>query len=298
MSKLSVLSNELEEVVRVAGAAVVAVRGGRRAASGVVVAEDLVVTAVRAVGRDEGVTVVLADGTARQATLVGRDLGTELALLGVEGGGLAVPRWRPAAEVAVGALVVAVGRPREQIRATLGMVSGVGGAWQTGSGGDVDAWIDVDGSLPRGFSGGALAGADGALIGMNTHGLTRTGAVVPAATVARVVAQLQERGSTTPGYLGVGFFPALLGERETLIAVSVEPGGPGEGAGVLVGDALQALDNTPVTGLRHLLGLLYTKGSGAVVELSLLRSGAAIDLSVTLGERPARRRGGARGRRR
>jgi S1-C subfamily serine protease len=88
----------------------------------------------------------------------------------------------------VGQLVLALGRPGESIRAILGVVSGLGGPWQTRHGGSIDAYIDVDGSLPGGFSGGPLVGGDGTFLGINTSRLVPGGTTIPAATVTRVPA--------------------------------------------------------------------------------------------------------------
>jgi S1-C subfamily serine protease len=179
----------------------------------------------------------------------------------------------------------------------MGIVARRAGSWHTSNGGSVDAWIDVDTSLPRGFSGGPLLAASGEVIGLNTASLTPRGAVLPHATVARVVARLEEHGTAAPGYLGVGFYPGTLpedlaadvGQAEALMAVSLEPGGPGEAAGLLVGDALIHIDGQSVTGLRQLVGVLGAKGAGAEVELTVVRAGSTHQVTATLGARKRRR---------
>lgn len=299
MTTLRTVSDGLSAAVAAIGPSVVGVLGRRRPSSGIAWSADLVVTASHTLRRDEDLAVVLQDGTRRAATLVGRDPGTDLALLRVEGGGLTAARWADVATVKVGSLVLPVGWRGHGVGVVLGIVAERGPAWQTAHGVPIDAWIDVDAALPPGFSGGPLADADGAVVGLSTSGLTPRGAVLPHATVARVVDRLEKHGTITPGYLGVGFAPGTLpdelaakaGQADALMAVSIEPGGPGEKAGVVVGDALVKLDGQPVTGIRHLLGLLSAKGAGASVVLSVLRAGTPADVTVTLGARPRPRCG-------
>lgn len=290
------VSDAIATAIERAAQGVVEVRGSRRPASGVVWTDSLVITVSHAV-RAEALVVVKPDGTEAAATVVGRDRATDLAVIEVEGGGLVPVTWatgRPR----VGALVFPAGRVRGRPRATLGLVSDVAGAWQTFRGGAVSAWIEVDAALPTGLSGGPLVDADGAVVGLNTASLTHRGAVLPADTVQQVAERIRDHGTIEPGYVGVGFHPgtlpdavaAVAGQPDALMAVSIEPGGPGEQGGVQVGDALVRIDGQAVTGIRHLIGLLTAKGADAEVTLTVVRAGQLQDLAVTLGARPRRRR--------
>lgn len=295
MATLREVSDGIAAAIAAAAGSVVTVKARRRPATGIVWSATHVVTASHVVQREEGVVVVLPDGQERAAGLVGRDPSTDLAVLSIVDGGLAPATW-VRGDVPVGSLAFPVGRVHG-LRATMGLVAEVGGAWQTMTGGLVDAWIDVDGHLPAGFSGGPLVDADGAVIGLNTSALSPHGAVIPFATVERVVGRIQAHGTIAPGYLGAGFYPGSLpddlataaGQRDALMTVSLEPDGPARRAGLLVGDALVRVDGQGITGLRHLLGILAAKGSGAVVKLSVVRAGAVQEVEVTLGARPQRR---------
>jgi S1-C subfamily serine protease len=297
MSALTDWSEGLADAVRAVRDSVVAVHGRRAPTSGLVWTDELVVTVCHGLRGLETVLVVLAGGEERSAEVVGRARGLDLALLRVEGGGLTPATW--ATEVPrVGAIVLPVGAASGRVRATFGMLSDVGGPWQTAAGLQVESWLDVDGSLPSGFQGGPLVDATGRVLGLNTAGLTPTGAVLPQATVERVATRLRDHGSAAPGYLGVGFYPGTLpdavaataGQPDALMAVSLEPGGPGEHAGVQVGDALVRIDGLSITGLRHLMGTLGAKGAGADVVLTVVRAGQVVDVPVGLSARPPRGR--------
>lgn len=280
------LSEAFADAVAAVGPSVVEVRGRRRPASGLSLGGERVVTASHVIQRDEELVVVGADGTERPAALIGRDVATDLAVLGVPGLAAPAVRWA-AAPARPGMLVLPAARGAAGVRVVLGVVSAVGGGWKTALGGEIDTWIDVHADLPPGFSGGPLIGPTGEVLGLDTRGLTPQGAVLPGATVSRVAAAIEARGRVAPGYLGVGFYPTG-GSPEQLVVVSVEPGGPGEAAGVQVGDLLARFDGIAVDGIRHLLGLLSAKGAGATVTLSLTRGGEARDVQIALAARPAR----------
>ena len=62
----------------------------------------------------------------------------------------------------VGQLAIAVARLSEHgVNASLGMIGGLGGAWRTWRGGQVEQLIRVAITLYPGFSGGALLDAQG-----------------------------------------------------------------------------------------------------------------------------------------
>ena len=94
------LSNELADTAAAVAASVVQVRGHRRPATGLVYADDVVLTTVRALGREDGLHVTRPDGGSIDAELVGWDPATNLALLRVTGLGL--PALTPGRDAAAG----------------------------------------------------------------------------------------------------------------------------------------------------------------------------------------------------
>ena len=85
-----------------------------------------------------------------------------------------------------------------------------------------------------------------------------------------------------PQHLGIG---ATSG----LIVLSVEPDAPAGQAGVGIGDVFVALDGKPVTDTDDVQAVLSAEYVGKPVKASILRGGALIDLTITVGERPRRR---------
>jgi len=298
MQTLVSLSNDLASAVERAARAVVTVHARPRLPStGIVWRSGLVVTAEHTVRLESDLRVTWTDGQSAPATLVARDPGTDLAVLRV------VESGRPAAELGdsgalrTGHLALAVGYGP---RASWGVISATGGAWRTWRGGDVDRLLRVDLVLYPGFSGGALVDASGAVVGLVTSGLSRQlELAVPATTVSRVVDELVSRGRVSRGYLGVGLQPVALTEAFKrlapgaglgLMVVSLEPEGPAARAGLLLGDVLTALEGTPLHDPGDVTAAIAGRPVGSNVRVSLIRGGSPLDVSVTVGERPSRKR--------
>jgi S1-C subfamily serine protease len=296
MALLSQLSDELAAAVEKAGRSVVRVNGrARQAASGIVWSADgVIVTADHVIEQDE-VTIGLPDGRDVTAQIVGRDAGTDLAVLRAQATGLETIGSAEGAKV--GALVLAVARPGESVQATLGVVSALGGQVRTWRGGQLDGFVRTDAVLYPGFSGGALVDSSGAALGLSTsHFGQGAGFALPMSTVKRIADQLLAGGRVKRGYLGVTSQPvqlpaairqSLQTEQETgLLLLGVEPGGPAEQAGVLIGDVLVGLGGSPLRDTDDLQRALGGDRVGQSQPLRLVRGGESREIAVTIGERP------------
>lgn len=297
-SLLASLSDELANAVERAGAAVVTVDARRRhPASGIVWSSDgLIITANHVVERDEEIEVGLPDGRRVAATLAGRDPGSDLALLRIEASGL-TPMARASAEPRTGHLALAIGRPGPSgPMASLGIVSAVGGPMRFRGGHAIERYIRADVAMLPGFSGGPLIDAAGGLIGLNSSTLGHAGQLtLPADIIDASVATLLQHGRVRRGYLGIGAQAVRLpdalvqsaanGQEQGLLVVSVEPGGPAEQAGLLLGDVLLAVDGEPVAQVEQLQERLTGERVGKAVPVRLLRGGEPREISVTVGER-------------
>jgi S1-C subfamily serine protease len=302
-STLLALSNDLADAVARAGQAVVAVIARPRIpSSGVHWRQGLIVTAEHTVQRDEEVTLTLPDGQTVKAELVGRDSSTDLAVLklsGTNGANLPVAEIADATDLKIGHLALAVGRPGERgLSASLGVVSALSGSWRTWGGSRIDQFIRLDLALYPGFSGGALVDARGRVAGIITSGPRNSVLAIPTATVNRVVEQLLAKGRITRGFLGLGMQPVRLPDmlKQSLkleghggvIIVEVKPGGPADRAGALIGDVLVELDGRTISEPGDVQAALDPEQVGKTVKAKFVRAGAKIELSIVVGERPAR----------
>jgi S1-C subfamily serine protease len=296
MSVLSDLSQTLAAAVESAGVGVVRVEARSRfPASGIVWSADgVIVTAHHVVEQDDNIGIGLPDGRTLDAKLVGRDPTTDLAVVRAQASGLTTRAWADLGALKVGHLVLALGRPGKTVMATFGVVSAFGEAWRTPAGGKLDHYLQTDVVMYPGFSGGPLVDASGQFIGLNTSALLRgISLTIPATTLRTVVETLLAKGRVSRGYLGVGAQPVRLPgalaqqlKQETgLLLISVEPGGPAEKAGLLLGDVIVALAGEPVRHLDDLLVALSGDRVGVRVAVRIVRGGQVQEVNAVIGER-------------
>jgi serine protease DegQ len=293
---LAALSDGMADAVENIAAAVVKVNGRRRrSGSGVVFAQNKVLTASHVLEREEDLSVEIADGRTLTARFAGRDHSTDLAVLDVEG--LDIGPATPAeGEARVGQISLAVGSHSrgEGPRATLGVVSAVGGPVRTRRGPRLERYIQTDATPYPGFSGGALIDVRGHVLGILVSGWGRGAAfAIPADLAWRTAGTLSERGSVKRGYLGILSQPVRLPDGQSLgltqrgglLVVGVEDGSPAGRGGLMVGDILATLEGQPVEDTDDLLALLAGDRVGRPVPVRLVRGGELAEIEITVGER-------------
>jgi S1-C subfamily serine protease len=294
------MSDDFANATNRASASIVTVHARRRIpSSGVHWRAGIIVTADHTIERDEEITVTLPDGRNVPATLAGRDSTTDIAILKLDAGNLAVAEKNDAATLKTGNLILAAGRTSEgAVRASSALVGVAGPALRTWQGGQLDITVRLDRRLHPNLSGGPTLDEQGRAYGINTSGLSRLASlVIPATTVDRVSVELEKKGHMGRAYLGVGMQPVRLPAkiREALkisneigvMIAGVEPDGPAEKAGVMLGDVLVALDGEPLSGLRSVQSFLIGAQIGKTVNASIIRGGALIEVVIKIGERPA-----------
>lgn len=287
------LGEALARAIDKAAPSVVGVIAPRRA-SGTAWSDELVLTAAHA-ARSDDARVRLHDGSERRATVVGRDLATDVAVLRVEGGGLAPIAFADAARLRVGHLALALGRPGRAVRASARMVGVIAHDVPTRAGGRLPLWIETDRGLPGGFAGGPLIDADGGAIGVGTDRLVRgADLAIPHGELARIVAEIEAHGQVRRGWLGVAAQPVRLpqaiadrlGQKSGALVVGVEEGGPAERAGIVLGDVIHAIDGAAVRGVEDLMTALRAR-IDAALTIGLVRAGQIETRSATTGARAA-----------
>ena len=290
------VSNQMTDTVAAIAPSVVQVQGRRRPASGVVYAADVVLTTVRALGREDGLRVRTHDGRALDAELAGWDPATGLAVL--RAASLGVASAAPAETSArVGHLAIAVARSwSNALTASSGIVSVIGGPLRTGRGRAIDEVIRTTAPMHDGFAGGAFVDTSGRLLGIATAAEIRGLAVViPAAIAWKTAADVLQHGRLKRGYLGLAGQPVTLpdrqrgtdGREQALLVVAVTAGSPADAAGLLIGDVMLDFDGHPVEAPEDLLDLLAGDRVGTSVPVRVLRGAAIQELTVRVGERPA-----------
>jgi serine protease Do len=270
----------------------------RSLGSGVILSkEGYIVTNSHVVeGADEIIVTLNDQKKAFAAKLVGSDPASDLAVIRIEAEGLQPIRLSRAKDVRIGDVVFAIGNPfgvGETV--TQGIVSALNK--QSVGINQYENFIQTDASINPGNSGGALIDSRGALIGINTAILSKSGGnhgvgfAIPVDMVRDVVAKLVSDGKVARGYMGVVIsdvteqMQALYTHKEGAVVTDVQQGSAAEQAGIKRGDLIYAVDAEAIDSsgdLRHRIAALEP-GSGVV--LSIEREGREIQVSLTLGSK-------------
>jgi S1-C subfamily serine protease len=261
---------------------------------------DFVLTAAHTIRTNADIHVITRPGNSVRATLAGRVTGADIALLRIDHEiSPECAEFADTSTLAIGQLVVTVARTRRgNIVASAGILGGLMGEWQYGRA-RIDQFIRPDLTLYPGFSGGALIGADGKILGMTTAGMVRGKPItIPASTLLRIGEELTEKGHLATPYVGLVMQPVPIPESlqktsgvttsSGLLVMHVEAGGPADGAGILLGDILVQMADQTFDDLSDLQEILRRVGINQDVKTVFLRGGQKIELTVKIGERPLR----------
>ena len=286
-----------EEIQHVAGRVSNAVVGiGQRwgVGSGVVIAEDHVLTNAHNVRADE-VTVTFPDGHTAAGRVLGHDIDGDLAVIGVETGDLPTIEWSTNGQPGIGTAVFALSNPGGRgLRVTLGFVTGVERSFRGPRGRRITGSIEHDAPLLPGSSGGPIVNADGQLLGLNTNRLGEGFYLaIPADEALRAQVDSLGRGeSTQRARLGIGVVPTHVARRmrravglpdaDGLLVRLVEDNSPASRAGLAQGDLIVLAAGQPVSGVDDLFEALGTANDGAI-QLIILRGVDELAIDVQLG---------------
>lgn len=268
---------------------------GHSSRSGTLWRKDVVVVSEQAFPKAQEAEIALADGGTFTARLAGRDLGTNIAVLRLDGS--PQPAWSAADAQQPGALALALAADNGGgVGVRLGAIHSVGPVWHSRAGGRIDRRVELDLWLGRGEEGGPVIDAAGGLLGMSTLGPRRRVLVIPTATVERVLEPLLATGRVARGWLGAAVQPVLVpdalrgeaGQAQGLMVLGLTRDGPAAKAGVLMGDILVTLDGAAIGGMSQLAELLGPETVGKLVQLRLIRADRVQTIAVTVGERPPR----------
>ncbi len=274
--------------------------------SGVVVrGSGMIITNNHVVEGADEVQVVTPDKREFTAKVVLADPRVDLAVLSINPGARPLPAIRlgDSDSLKVGDLVFAIGNPFGVGQTTThGIISALA---RTAVGiSDYQFFIQTDAAVNPGNSGGALVGAGGELIGINTAIYSRSGGsngigfAIPVSMV-RAMINSAAVGKIVRPWLGLEgqqvtaeLAKTLRMERPAGILINnVSGNSPGGRAGIKAGDVVFAVDGKEVADSESLRFRVATKKPGDTAVLTLIRSGAAKNITVILQappETPAR----------
>ncbi|MCA3218561.1 MAG: trypsin-like peptidase domain-containing protein [Burkholderiales bacterium] len=278
-------------------------RSGREYSLGsgvIATADGYVLTNNHVVQAADEIAVALPDGRRLPARLIGADPDTDLAVLRVNASDLPAITFGRAEALKVGDVVLAIGNPFDVGQTvTMGIVSALG---RNNLGiNRYENFIQTDAAINQGNSGGALIDANGHLVGVNTAIYSRTGGsigigfAIPTTIITDVLDQLIKRGKVVRGYFGIE--PEDISQEiadvyklPTATGVHVRgvvPQGPAARGGIEPGDIIVSINDLRVENTPGLLNQIAKLTPGSAARVVILRSAKEVNLSVTVGERPA-----------
>jgi len=286
------LSNEIETAVEKAAPSVVQVHGHRRVTAGVVIADNLIVTPAST--HEDKVAVLAGDSQPIEGVVLGRAANLGLTIVRVEGLNraplIAAPEPKP------GRLAVAVGRTWSGgVMAAFAPIAVVGGPLRTGRASAIERVIRIQIAPHGALNGGVLIDPSGQALGIVTSMVIRgTTVVIPASIAWAAASKVASDGGTRQGFLGISSMTVRLPDRQRagraqqfgLLVSQVAAQSPAETGGLLVGDLIVGFDGEAVQEPEELVTRLRGNRVGAAVPITVIRGTSAVDVTVTVSERP------------
>ncbi len=237
--------------------------------------------------------VVLDDGTSLEATLIGANQQTDVGVIKIEAENLKPATLGSIDDQSVGDLVIALGSPFGiQQTVTFGIISGKERIIPSPA--DylpiVDA-IQTDAAINPGNSGGPLVNVSGEVIGINTLGISPTGAsvgigfAIPIDTAINIAEQIIEYGRAKIPYMGIAFTQNDSDVTGALIA-DVAQDSPADNIGLSQGDIIVEFDGIEIKSPFGILSRLLRRACGDEVQLKIYRDGEYMVQTIELEECP------------
>ncbi|MBL3656247.1 trypsin-like peptidase domain-containing protein [Fulvivirga sediminis] len=269
--------------------------------SGVIVSDDgYIVTNNHVIEDASQIEVVLNDNRTYLAKVIGTDPTTDLALIKIAERRLNFVEYGNSDDVKTGEWVLAIGNPFDlNSTVTAGIVSAKArniGILRDKNNLQIESFIQTDAAVNPGNSGGALVNLKGKLIGINTAIATPTGNytgysfAVPVSLVQKVIDDLLEYGEVQRALLGIriGDMNSRIAEAENLnvyngVYISnVNKNSAAEKAGLLAGDVIIAIDNTPINNVSELQEMVARNRPGNKIKVTYIRGGQQSSTEATL----------------
>ncbi|WP_345971369.1 MULTISPECIES: Do family serine endopeptidase [Sulfurimonas] len=263
--------------------------------SGVIVTKDgYIVTNNHVVEDADTIMVKLPDSQKEyRAKLVGSDPKSDIAVIRIDAEGLTPIRMGSSAELQIGDIVFAIGNPfGVGLSVSQGIVSA---QHKSGIGiNEYENFIQTDASINPGNSGGALVDSRGALIGINSAIITRSGGnngigfAIEVDMVKSIAKKLIEDGSVTRGYLGVSIgnmtkeLQSLYKHEQGALLNDIVVDSPAAKAGLKRGDLIIAVDGDPIRNAADLKNRVGMYRPGSRVKITYERDGDTDSVYVNL----------------
>ena len=270
----------------------------RSLGSGVIISKNgYIVTNNHVIENAEEITVTIGNDTTEfNAKLIGKDSDSDLAVIKIESTNLTPIKFGHSKELEIADVIFAIGNPFG-IGSTV--TQGIISALNKNKVGinRYENYIQTDASINPGNSGGALVDSRGALIGINTAIISKSGGnngigfAIPVAMVKDVVQKLVSDGKVTRGYLGVAISDLdketakVYNHKKGALVLDVSVDTPASKYGVKRGDLIYAINNKPIKDRTALQNMVASFKPNQKIVLNVERDKKDIELNIVLGNR-------------
>ncbi|PAF43291.1 Do family serine endopeptidase [Helicobacter sp. 11S03491-1] len=270
----------------------------RALGSGVIISPDgYIVTNNHVIDGADKITVTLPGSTQEySATLVGADPDGDIAVIRINKKDLPFIKFANSSDLRMGDLVFAIGNPfgvGETV--TQGIISALN---KNGMGiNNYENFIQTDASINPGNSGGALIDSRGALVGINTAIISRTGGnqgigfAIPSNMVKTTATELIKNGKIERGYLGVGIqditndLRGTYNDKQGAVVISIEKDSPAKKSGLMVWDLITEVNGQKIDNAAELKNLIGSLSPNQKITIKYIRNKQEHTATIILGER-------------
>ena len=270
--------------------------------TGIIIDETgLILTNNHVVAGAQRITVTLNTGKGFMARVVGRDPRSDLAVLQIDAPGLSPAALGDSSALEVGEDVIAIGHAlglRGGPTVSKGVVSALGRAIDVDVQNTIVGLIQTDASINPGNSGGPLVNNAAEVIGINTAIIESgrgIGFAININDAKLVTEQLRTKGFVERAFLGITPFnltPALANRFGIPVSegIIIQRAIPGTGAGdigLLEGDVIVQLGDTPIRNAGELSRFLLKHSAGETLTIVYYRGASKVTTEIVLGMRPS-----------
>ncbi|MDN5274163.1 MAG: putative HtrA2 peptidase [Candidatus Saccharibacteria bacterium] len=280
--------------------------GQEGAGTGIIVSKSgYILTNKHVIDGAATVQVILSDGTTYDnVQVLGTDPLNDVAFLKIDKvSNLPAAGLGDSTSIRVGQKVVAIGNSLGQYQNTVtsGIISGTNRPISAQAGDSVENLTDLiqtDAAINPGNSGGPLLNLSGQVIGINTaiaQDAQGIGFSIPINATKGILKGVLAGKGVQRGYLGINFIPITADAAEyyklsvkkgayvfSASGSAVVAGSPADRAGIKDKDIITKVGGIEVGDKGGVSSLIAEYAPGDTIQLTVLRDGKSIDLSVTL----------------
>jgi len=267
----------------------------RSLGSGVVISNEGHIITNNHVINDADTIIVTLPGSTKEhkATVIGKDAKSDLAVIKIDNKDVAPLRFADSGDVREGDVVFAIGNPfgvGETI--TQGIVSALN---KSGIGiNDYENFIQTDASINPGNSGGALVDSRGALVGINTAILSKSGGnhgvgfAIPSNMVKKIAMQLIDSGKVERGFMGISIqdltdeYATEYGKEGGALIIGLSVDSPASKAGLEVWDIVTEIEGQKIKDAADLKNKVGTYAPGEKINVKYIRDGKERTTTIKL----------------